>query len=175
MGRLVVDVGCDELAVACALGVGAPPMDLEIRVWVLAGQYGSTAGGAVLLDVGVEVGALCSGYLGGEIGLRVGRCEVRLALLEVLNLARRVLRAHEAAVETSDLVALCQPLAGPFAAGMLAMGIAEGAHLGGSVAVVELLESAANVRVGASNIIVSIVGEGGGGWLTVVPFSFRCR
>jgi hypothetical protein len=36
--------------------------------------------------------------LGDQMGLCLGRCEVSLAVLEMLNLARRVLCAHEAAV-----------------------------------------------------------------------------
>jgi hypothetical protein len=39
------------------------------------------------------------------VRLRIGRGEVRLAFLQMLNLARRVLCAHEAAVQASHLVA----------------------------------------------------------------------
>jgi hypothetical protein len=41
-----------------------------------------------------------------DVLLGVGRIEEGLALVEVLNLARCVLCPHEAAVKTSDLVAL---------------------------------------------------------------------
>jgi hypothetical protein len=33
-----------------------------------------------------------------KVGLRLGRCEISLTVLEMLNLTRRVLRAHKAAV-----------------------------------------------------------------------------
>jgi hypothetical protein len=112
----------------------------------------------LLYVVLVDLAALCSCHLGGEIGLRVGRRQVRLALLEVLNLASRVLRAHEAAVEASDFVALCCPSARPFDV--------EGgewrAHFGGSVTVVELLECATNIRICAghtSSACAEIVGK----------------
>jgi hypothetical protein len=36
--------------------------------------------------------------LGDQMGLCLGGCEVSLAVLEMLNLARRVLCAHEAAM-----------------------------------------------------------------------------
>jgi hypothetical protein len=39
------------------------------------------------------------------VGLRIGRSEIGLAFLEMFNLARRVLCAHEAAVQAPHLVA----------------------------------------------------------------------
>jgi hypothetical protein len=90
------------LAVSCALGVGAAAMDLEVRIWMLAVQDAGS-GGAVC-DVLVDLGAL----VGDEVGLGIRRRQIGLALLQMLNLAGGVLRAHEAAVETSYFVALAQ-------------------------------------------------------------------
>jgi len=72
MGLRVVDVGGDELAVACALAVGAPTVDLEIGIRVLAVQDGAGAIRTLWLCVGVDGGAFggrC--HLGGP-GLGVG-------------------------------------------------------------------------------------------------------
>lgn len=75
MCLLVVHVRCDELAVASAFAVGASPVDLEVRIWMLAGQNGSIASCSMLLlcVVLVALAALSRCHLGGEVGLGVGR------------------------------------------------------------------------------------------------------
>ena len=99
-----MDVGRNGLAIAGALVVRPSTVDLEVWVGMLAAE---DARG--LRQARVELGGillLLLLLLLGEVRLRVGRRQIRLAFLQVLNLARRVLRAHEAAVETSYFVAL---------------------------------------------------------------------
>lgn len=96
-----LDIRRKGLAIASALCIWTTSMDLE--VWIrrlavedLAGARGHArlTGGGILL-LGLK--QMCLGIGGGE---------VRLALLQVLDLAGGVLRADEATVQTSHFVAL---------------------------------------------------------------------
>jgi hypothetical protein len=91
-------VGRNRLAISPALGIGAATMDLQIRVRCLSIQdlvgrlrHGLFNGAAVLL-------------LRSHVCLRLGRGKVGLAFLQMLDLARCVLCAHETAMQTADFV-----------------------------------------------------------------------
>lgn len=117
--------GNNGLAVTGALAcVWTPPLDLEVWIGLLATEYlaGRSSG-----QSGLNRSAIVLLLLGGEMGLGIRRGEVSLALLQMLDLARRVLCADVAAVATADLVAL-----------------------GGSLLVLELSKGAPDVRIGMS-------------------------
>lgn len=76
--------------------IRAAPMDLEVRIGCMSVQ---DCARCVVVERAVQ--CLCA-----QMRLRVCRVEVRRALLEMLNLARRVFRPHETAVETSYFIAL---------------------------------------------------------------------
>jgi hypothetical protein len=90
-------IGRNRMAISPALRIGPATMDLQVWVRCLSIQnlgrlrHGLFISAAVLL-------------LRGHVRLRIGRGEVRLAFLQMLNLARRVLCAHETAVQTADFV-----------------------------------------------------------------------
>jgi hypothetical protein len=88
------------LAVSRALRVGAAAVDLEVRVRCLAVQNLAGCLRYVCLN---SVCILLLLHL-RHVRLRVRRGEVGLAFLEVLDLAGRVLCAHEAAMQAAHLV-----------------------------------------------------------------------
>jgi hypothetical protein len=98
---LYVHIGRNRLSISSALRVRATSVDLEVRIGVLTVQDAGSS--AALRHVGVELRGV--GIL-DDVRLSVGGCEIGLALLEVLNLAGGVLRAHKAAMQTSYLVTL---------------------------------------------------------------------
>jgi hypothetical protein len=89
-----------RFAISCALGTIWPTtVNLQVGVRGLAVE-----------DLGRGLG--CSRLVRGSIllhlrhmGLRIGRRQIQLAFLEVLNLARGILCAHVAAVQTAHFVA----------------------------------------------------------------------
>lgn len=92
------DIGRNELAIPSALRIGTTPVDLE--VWIrslavedLARWLHSRLHGLAILLLQLR-----------HVRRRIRRGEIRLAILKMLDLARRVLRAHEAAVEAAHLV-----------------------------------------------------------------------
>jgi hypothetical protein len=116
----VMVVGGEELAIAGPLVVGPATMDLKVGVRVLAVQSSSLctllhglnwrALGFILLPLLLLLLLLLD--LEG-MGLGFRRIEISLAFLEMFDLARRVLRSHEAAVKTSYFITLRVPLAEP--------------------------------------------------------------
>jgi hypothetical protein len=88
----------NELAVSCALRVGAATVDLEVRIWCLAIEYLT----GCLRHVSFN--GICILLHLRHVGLRIWRGEVALAFLKMLNLTRRVLCTYEAAVQAAHLV-----------------------------------------------------------------------
>jgi hypothetical protein len=109
------------LPVTAPFRIRASPMDLEVRVWLLAIQY---TAGTLCSSRARHWPVLC---LLCKMRLRLGRVKIGLAFLEMFNLARRVLCADEAAVLTPDFVAL-----------------------GRSLGVLKLCERTTDVRVGVA-------------------------
>jgi hypothetical protein len=138
---------CQQLAIACALRIGASTMDLEVGVGVLAGQDVGAA--CARWDVLLRyLGAICQHML-----LGIGGLQVRLTLIQMLNLARRVLCAHEAAMQTSDLIAL-DPGSVHFPTELVAatrQREGEGSHLARCVRVLELSKRAPDVGIRVSS------------------------
>jgi len=84
--------------ITAALGIGPTTVDLEIRVRMLPVQNSRVRWYIPFERRGVfSLGNMCLCLGGGKVGL---------AFLQVFNLAGGILRAHETAMETSDLVAL---------------------------------------------------------------------
>lgn len=143
-GRLHVNVRRDGLAVTRALRVRATTVDLEVRIRMLAAQDTGA-----LRHAGVDARGRAMLVL-GEVRLSFWGGQVRLALLQMLDLARGVLRAHEAAVQTSHLVALGRLVTGRIVEmGACCDGKARGrrAHLGRRVLILELSEGAPDVGI----------------------------
>jgi hypothetical protein len=86
------------LAVSRALRVGAAPVDLKVRIRCLAVE--DLAG--CLRHVGLN--GVCILLHLRHVRLRVWRGKVGLAFLQVFDLPRRVLCAHEAAMQAAHLV-----------------------------------------------------------------------
>lgn len=121
--RHATHVGGELLAITAALDVGPATVDLEVWIRLLAVEHSSRcdAGGH-----GPLVAVLRAPCLG------LGRSQVGLALVEMFNLARRVLRAHEAAVQTAHLITFCgRVLVLELSKGASYVGIRVAAHLRG--------------------------------------------
>jgi hypothetical protein len=101
--RRHVAVGRNGLSITDALVVRPSTVDLEVRIGMLPAE---DAGG--LRETSLELGGILLPLplLLGEVCLRVVRRQVGLAFLQMLNLARRVLCAHVAAVQTSYFITL---------------------------------------------------------------------
>ena len=103
------NIGChsnvwrNRLSIAGAFIVRSAPVHLEVWVGLLAIQYlaGASRGHTGINRQSIlrrRLMLLLLLLLGDQMGLCLGGCEVSLAVLEMLNLARRVLCAHEAAM-----------------------------------------------------------------------------
>ena len=110
---LYVGCGRNRLAIARTFGIGATPEYLEVWIGALAvqelaraGRHARVHGRSFMLFVLVLVLVwLLLLLLLLLKDLRIRRGEIRLTVLEMLNLASRVLCAHKAAVETAYFVA----------------------------------------------------------------------
>ena len=118
-----MQIGRNGLAISCALRIGATTMHLKVRIRLLAAQYLAGNRRHPWIDGSCILLLLLALSL-QEMGLRFGGGEVGLALLEMLDLAGRVLCAHEAAVQTAHFVTFR-----------------------GRILVLELCKCSANVRV----------------------------
>lgn len=105
------NVGChgnirrDGLSIACAFIVGTAPVYLKIGIGLLSAQYlAGTLSHARLNRQSILRWLLLLLLLGKKMSLRLGRREISLAVLEMLDLARCVFGANEAAMQTADFV-----------------------------------------------------------------------
>ena len=99
---MYVGVRRNWLALARPLGVGTATMDLKGRIRVLAAQNARALGHSRFQLMAIlrlrRLLLLLLLLLRLEMGLSFGRVEVGLAILQMLNLASRVVCANEAPV-----------------------------------------------------------------------------